>query len=320
MTLLNLEFFLVLAGLYLAALAVEVAVDSTHPRRLGSAIFWGLLAGIFIFGKQVPATAVGYAVLVMALLVGLRQVAPPRRAGRTAGERERDAARLGNKLLWPVALIPMLVIAGGWLLEHVTFGNFRFAEPRHVTQVALGIACLVGLGLALRATQARPGVALAEGSRLVQAIGWAIVLPQLLASLGGIFARAGVGEVIAGLVGGSLPTHYPLVAVIAYCAGMALFTMVMGNAFAAFPVVTLGIGLPFIVQEHGGNPAIMGALGMLSGYCGTLVTPMAANFNLVPAILLELEDKNAVIKAQAPMAAVIWIFNVTVMYFCVYRF
>jgi len=62
----------------------------------------------------------------------------------------------------------------------------------------------------------------------------------------------------------------------------------------------------------------MGALGMLSGYCGTLVTPMAANFNLVPVRLLELRDDFAVIRAQVPFAAAIWIFNVVVMYLCVY--
>jgi len=59
---------------------------------------------------------------------------------------------------------------------------------------------------------------------------------------------------------------------------------------------------------------------MLSGYCGTLITPMAANFNLVPVRLLELRDDWAVIKAQAPFAAAILIFNVVVMYGCVYRF
>ena len=75
----------------------------------------------------------------------------------------------------------------------------------------------------------------------------------------------------------------------------------MGNAFAAFAVIYGGIGLP-TVQMHGGNPAIMAALGMFAGYCGTLLTPMAANFNIVPAMLLEPKDKNAVIKAQVPIA------------------
>ena len=114
------------------------------------------------------------------------------------------------------------------------------------------------------------------------------------------------------------PLQFPLVAVVAYCAGMALFTILLGNAFAAFPVMTLGVGLPFVVKAHGGDPAVMGALGMLSGYCGTLVTPMAANFNIVPVKLLELRDDYAVIKAQAPFGAAIWIFNVVTMYLCVY--
>jgi uncharacterized membrane protein len=118
----------------------------------------------------------------------------------------------------------------------------------------------------------------------------------------------------------ALPTQFPFVAVLAYCVGTAFFTICMGNAFAAFPVITLGIGLPFVVQLHGGNPAIMAAIGMLSGYCGTLLTPMAANFNIVPVMLLELKDKNAVIKAQAPIALVILAANVALMYFCVYRF
>jgi uncharacterized membrane protein len=155
---------------------------------------------------------------------------------------------------------------------------------------------------------------------LLELLGWAIILPQSLAGLGGIFAKAGVGEEVAQLVAAALPMTDPLAAVVAYCGGMVLFTVMMGNAFAAFPIITLGIGLPFIVKAHGGNPAIMGALGMLSGYCGTLLTPMAANFNIVPVRLLELKSDFAVIRAQAPFAVAIWIFNVVVMAACVYRF
>ncbi len=71
---------------------------------------------------------------------------------------------------------------------------------------------------------------------------------------------------------------------------------------------------------HGGNPAIMATLGMFAGYCGTLLTPMATNFNIVPAMLLELKDKNAVIKAQAPIAITIFVINMLIMYGLVYHF
>jgi uncharacterized membrane protein len=76
--------------------------------------------------------------------------------------------------------------------------------------------------------------------------------------------------------------------------------------------------LPLIVHKFGGDVVVMASVGMLSGYCGTLVTPMAANFNIVPAALLELPDKNAVIKAQVPTALLLLVANVAIMYFFVY--
>jgi uncharacterized membrane protein len=63
----------------------------------------------------------------------------------------------------------------------------------------------------------------------------------------------------------------------------------------------------------------MAAIGMLSGYCGTLLTPMAANFNIVPAALLELPDKNAVIRAQVPTALTLLVCNVFLLYFLMFR-
>ncbi|MFO0029397.1 MAG: 5-oxoproline transporter, DUF979 family subunit, partial [Pseudomonadota bacterium] len=101
--------------------------------------------------------------------------------------------------------------------------------------------------------------------------------------------------------------------------GMAAFTMIRGNAVAAFPVITGGGGLPLLVGLHGAEPASMAAIGMLSGYCGTLMTPMAANFNIVPAALLELRDSHAVIKAQAPTALLLLAANVAIMHAVVFR-
>jgi uncharacterized membrane protein len=98
-----------------------------------------------------------------------------------------------------------------------------------------------------------------------------------------VFALAGVGDVVGGIVTQAIPQGSLLGAVIAYGVGMALFTIVMGNAFAAFPVMTAAIGVPLLIRTYHGDPAIVCAIGMLAGFCGTLLTPMAANFNLVPA-------------------------------------
>jgi uncharacterized membrane protein len=98
---------------------------------------------------------------------------------------------------------------------------------------------------------------------------------------------------------------------------MAAFTMIMGNAFAAFPVLTAGLGAPLIVGRFGGDPAIMGAIGMLAGYCGTLMTPMAAH-NIVPTALLRLPP-GAVIRAQTPTALFVLAANIVLMDALVFR-
>jgi uncharacterized membrane protein len=124
---------------------------------------------------------------------------------------------------------------------------------------------------------------------------------------------------VGSLMSGVIPDGSLFGAVLAYGLGMALFTMVMGNAFAAFPVMTAAIGLPLLIRHYGGDPAIVCAIGMLAGFCGTLMTPMAANFNIVPAALLDLKDRNAVVKAQVPTALPLLAVNIALMYFLAFR-
>ena len=320
MKLLSLDVFYAIAGAFLLLVAVRILRDPRHPRRIGSAVFWGLLAVIFLAGKSLPPVAVGYMLVLMVTLAATGRMGPSANGETPVAERTAAAELLQNRVFVPALLIPAMAVVGTLFLSKLHLGDCWLFDPANTTVTSVCLGAVVAVLVGLRLTRARPVTPVQEGSRLVQTIGWALILPQMLAALGGIFAKAGVGPVVAGLAAQALPTQFPFVAVVAYCGGMALFTICMGNAFAAFPVITLGVGLPFIVQLHHGNPAIMAAIGMLSGYCGTLLTPMAANFNLVPAMLLELQDKNAVIKAQVPIAVGVWLANVLIMYFCVYRF
>jgi len=231
----------------------------------------------------------------------------------TAAGRSASAARYGNRLFVPVLIVPLATFAGSVLLKDLTVGGLPLVDPKQVTQIALGIGTVLGLlaGLVmLRPTVSAPIV---EARRLMDSVGWAAVLPQSLAALGAVFAAAGVGKVVSTLATTWLPLGSPLAAVVAYAVGMALFTMIMGNAFAAFPVMTAGIGLPLVVQQYGGDVVVVTAIGMLSGFCGTLMTPMAANFNIVPAALLELRDRYGVIRAQVPTALMLLVVNIVLM-------
>jgi uncharacterized membrane protein len=320
MNIITIDYIYYLLGIIVAFVAIRVALNKTHPTRLGSTLFWGIFAVTFLFGKVIPPIIVGYLVLIMVIVAAIGKVKIGNESETSKEERVHRADRLKGKIFIPALLIPIFTVIGTLTLDKIHFGKINLVDPKNVTLIALGLSTIISYFAAQFLTKAKASVPMQEGSRLMQAVGWAIILPQMLSALGAIFSKAGVGDVVSGIVGNVLPTQYPFVAVAAYCLGMTIFTIVMGNAFAAFAVITGGIGLPLIVHMHHGNPAIMAALGMFAGYCGTLMTPMAANFNIVPAMLLDLKDKNAVIKAQFPIALPLMMVNMLIMYFLVYHF
>ena len=100
---------------------------------------------------------------------------------------------------------------------------------------------------------------------------------------------------------------------------LAASALVSLATFTVHAVMTAGIGLPLVVHRFGGDVTIVAAIGMLSGFCGTLMTPMAANFNIVPAALLELPDQHGVIRVQIPTGLALLAVNTALMYLLAFR-
>ena len=296
-----LEIFYIIIGLYMATTMVFTLKDKNHKTRIGTALFWGIVSAIFIFGKLLPPAVVGTLIIVIAILSALKQIniGTLKQLDTTFGQLKAD--KLGLKIF-----IPSLAIA------FVAMAIAQFTKLSGT--VAIGIAAVVALLLTFAFTKAKPIEYIEDSNRMFQSVGVFAILPQLLASLGALFTAAGVGDVISNIISGVIPDGNRLAGVIAYCVGMALFTAIMGNGFAAFSVITVGIGVPFVFAQ-GGDPIVCSALALTSGFCGTLLTPMAANFNMLPAVLLEMKDKNLVIKAQAPFAIALLTIHILLMYF-----
>lgn len=303
-----------LLGLFFALSACLGALDRSSRARLANTTFWGLLAATFLFGTQLSDLETGVIVLILAGVGGTGFLRPTSPATTTGDERVAFAKSRGNRLFLPLLLIPLVTLAGAIGSRFHPGTPHPIFDAGQATVIALAAGVLLALGLCMVWLRPPLTAPIQEGRRLLDAVGWTAVLPQMLAALGAIFARAGVGSVVGHLAASWLPLDRPFLAVLVYCCGMAGFTMLMGNAFAAFPVMTAAIGMPLLMVKFGGDPALVGAIGMLSGFCGTLVTPMAANFNLVPAALLELPDRYAVIKVQAPTAALMLVANTALMY------
>ena len=316
---LSIQHLYYLIGAVLVITAVSTLTDRSNPKRISSALFWGLYALVFLIGDLVPPMWVGVGAVVMALIAGFGGVGAASHPGRSAAEYAASAKRLGNKLFAPALAIPLVAMLGTLLAKHLSVGGVPLLDPKNTTLVSLGVGCVLSLALVCWLTRETPAQGLRESRRLTDALGWALVLPQMLGMLGLVFSDAGVGKAVAHVTTTYINMDIRFVAVAVYVVGMALFTVVMGNGFAAFPVMTGGVGVPILVGVYHGDPAVMAAVGMLSGYCGTLLTPMAANFNIVPAALLELPDKNAVIRAQVPTALILLTANVFLLYFLMFH-
>jgi uncharacterized membrane protein len=316
----RLEYVYVLGGLLFCTVGLLEFLDRTNPQRLRKTVFWGVYGITFLFGTVLPPFVTGCLVILMVLVTGWKDLERSRVDTAPEIERQKSAGRLKEKLFIPALCIPGVTFLGTLLLPKISVAGQPLALAKNATLVSLGLSVLVALAAALWLFRQRFPTSLHEGRRLLTAVGTVAVLPQLLAALGAVFAAAGVGKVVSEGVTRFIPADATFLVIVAFTVGMALFTVIMGNAFAAFPVMVAGIGLPLIVHKLGGDPAIMGAVGMLSGYCGTLMTPMAANFNIVPAALLELPDKNGVVKVQIPTGLILLVVNTLLMYFLVFRF
>lgn len=295
-----LEFFFILTGFLLIYTAGSVFKDKSHPARFGTALFWLLLGITFSLGNFMPYALSGIMILVMGVLTLFNQVKIGQVRPVTEEEAEQASDRIGNWVFVPVVALAAVAVG---IAQFTPLGG----------QVGIGIGAVVSLLIGMLITKAGPKTVLDDSDRMIRQVGTTGILPQLLAALGVIFTTAGVGEVIAGGISTILPEGNQLLGVIAYILGMVIFTMIMGNAFAAFTVITAGIGIPFVIAQ-GGDPVIAGALAMTAGFCGTLITPMAANFNALPAALLEMKNESGVIKEQIPFALTMIVVHVILMY------
>ena len=315
----NLHWLYVFSGAVFASFAIGSARDATNRKRWGNAAFWALLTVSFWFGDYLGDIGNGVLVLLLVAIAGLHLIGRGSAESSTPQERERCSERYGNRLFLPALIIPFTAFAGTLAFNYTPLKASGLIDPKSVTLVLLGVGVILALAVCYAWLRPPALAPIDEGGRLADSIGWALVLPQMLAALGAVFAAAGIGATIGSLAGAIIPQGSIFLAVLLYALGMVVFTMIMGNAFAAFPVMIAAIGVPILIHQDGGRAAVIGAVGMLAGYCGTLMTPMAANFNIVPAALLELRNQYGVVKVQIATAIPLLICNIVILYVAGYH-
>ncbi|MFA5523042.1 MAG: DUF979 domain-containing protein [Tissierellales bacterium] len=286
-------------GLILIYISIKTLMDKDHSSRIGTFIFWACLGTVVGFGKWLPPVISGALVILMCVMVMLKRV----KAGNVAKTGESYTKKIADEIGYRI-FIPAIAIG------LVTICVAIFTKLGAL--VGLGIGTFLSAIITVLMTGDKTISYLTEGRRTIETVGPISILTMLLATLGTVFSTMGVGDIITEGATKVIPQGNILIGVIVYVVAMALFSMLMGNAFAAFSVITIGIGLPFVIKL-GLNPNVIGILGLTSGFCGTLMTPMAANYNVVPVAILEMKDRYGVIKKQIPVAIIMLLFHIILM-------
>ena len=291
----------VIIGLITIYAGIKNLLDKENPSRVGTAVFWCSFGIVCGFGSWLPAKVSGVLVLIMCLPPIFKKVKIGKTDNPTKEHTEQQFKKIGMKIFVPAFSVAVCS------LFFALFSNMS-----SMVAITVGVIVAMVLLMAFDTKQNKPAVFLNDSERFLGITGPLSMLPQLLGCLGGVFTAAGVGDVIAQLVEKIVPKGNVNIGIIVYAIGMVLFTMIMGNAFAAITVMTVGIGAPFVLA-YGANPVVIGLLALTCGYCGTLLTPMAANFNILPVAILNMKNRWGAIKNQVLVAIFMLVFQICYM-------
>lgn len=297
------EIIYFIIGLLCIYCGVKNLKDKENPEPVGTFIFWAVLGVVLALGRWLPSLVSGILVVVMCIPAILKKVKKGAVSAATKAETEATYEKIGMKIFVPTLSIGMLAV-----ICAITGLGIGLSA---LNGVALGVLVAIIL-LMIMNRDNKPSTFLNDSERMLSTVGPLSMLPMLLACLGSVFTSAGVGDVISDLVSHIIPEGNVNAGIVVYAIGMMLFTMIMGNAYAAITVMTVGIGYPFVLA-HGANPVVIGMLALTCGFCGTLCTPMAANFNTVPVALLDMKKPMGVIKNQVPVAIIMMVVQIVMM-------
>jgi uncharacterized membrane protein len=304
-----LEVVFIIMGLVCIYASIKNCRDKENPAALGTSIFWGTLGVVLAVGRFLPPFISGVLIILMAIPAIFRKVKIGKTNAPSAESTKAQSDKIGMKIFIPAFSMGILAIIFALMF------SAESALPTVANAALLGVSVGVIVAAVLLMIYDRnnkPAIFMKDSERFLSMIGPLCMLPMLLASLGAIFTAAGVGNVIAYYVGAIIPEGNIAIGIIVYGLGMVIFTMIMGNAFAAITVMTVGIGFPFVLAL-GANPIVIGAMALTTGYCGTLMTPMAANFNIVPVAMLDMKSNYGVIKQQFYIAIPVMLFQILFM-------
>ena len=253
------QIMYLLSGFFCMYCGVRAWIVKANKHFLPTGLFWFTLGIVVAFGQWLPPLASGILVAITCVPAALGMVKRGNLQAASKEEQQKNYQKIGMKIFIP---------AFGAGIFSILISIFL---PGWSSLLGSLFATIVGvILLVIWNRENKAMVFLEEGRRFLDLTSAVYIMPLLLSCLGAIFTKAGVGDAFATIFGKIIPQGNVYIGIVAYAVGMVLFTIIMGNAFAAITVMTVGIGVPFVISL-GANPLYMVTLAMTCGYCGTLL-------------------------------------------------
>ena len=231
------QFMYILSGLFCIYCGVRAWMKKDNKYYLPTGLFWSLLGVVVAFGQWLPPLISGILVAIICIPAGLKLV---RRGNLEAAPKEeqlRNFKRIGMKLFIPAFGAGVFTILISIFL------------PSWSSLIGSLFATIFGvIILTIWNRENKPMVFLEEGRRFLDMTSAVYIMPLLLSCLGAVFTKAGVGDAFSALFGKIIPAGNIYVGIVAYALGMMLFTIIMGNAFAAITVMAAN-ALPMMMVK-----------------------------------------------------------------------
>lgn len=195
-----LEMWYMVVGCIFIATAVSAYRNIDDNRKYGAASFWIILAVLFMLGKYIPNKINGLLVLALGVLSFMKTVNIGDIEQISQDFRDEQSDRIGFKIFIPSVFIAIGAFLFSFVLPKVAPG----VSAGVLGYIAIGLSAACGLIATFIITKTKPKGVMNDATRLMRTMGSFSILPQLLSALGVVFTTAGVGSLIATLLGKTL--------------------------------------------------------------------------------------------------------------------
>lgn len=282
-------------GFIMAVIAASYVKEKISRSNLISAFFWGTLSFVFMFDRMVSSFILGLCFFIIIVLLPFL----PKQSPSEPFEKSALRASKGFIGFLPMFFYALFLIFFLHFIPWVFYLLGLHAKASEFTQISIFSSSILTFLLYYLLFNFKLKSFLVVFKVVMEKIIPALIIPYILATLG--LTLHTISNELANTFSAFLNSQSTTSVIISYMILNLALAMLTGNAFTSFPIIFTVFSSLVLTMFTNISFIKFTVCGMLMGYCGTLLSPVASNFNLFPLVLNGyFQRKYSIIFAQLP--------------------